>query len=360
MAKQKNHRGTIQKRKYKDGSIAYLAQVRVKPFRPTSKSFPTRKQAEQWADEMYKLLRAERSSEVREDIGSFDVRQLAHDFLEDPETQQLRYYKDLQLLLAWWVNHYGATKVLDLGARTLRQARAKLLTGRKPATVNRYLSAMRKAWNWALETEQMPGGRSWPKKLLLTENNERKRFLSDDELAALLEAAAAHSALMYAAIVTSVATGMRQSELLRLRWSDVDFDNQTVRIRLSKNNESRAVYLPKTAAAALRDLKRRKVVQLKSSAEIFVDDANKPIDKSWIEYRWRTIRDAAKLQDFKWHDLRHSCASFLAQNGANLLQIGAVLGHKSPSMTQRYAHLVKAAPVTGHENLDAKLNAGSR
>lgn len=349
---------TIQKRKYSDGSTAFLAQVRIKPFKPTSKSFPTRRQAIEWAEGMEKLLRAERGTGVREDIASFDVKQLVEDFLDDPETKQRRYYADLQLLLAWWVNHYGTAKVLDLGARTLRQARAKLLAGRrKPATVNRYLSAMRKAWNWALETEQMPNGRSWPKKLMLTENNERKRFLSDEELQALLEAARNHSTLMNAAIVTSIATGMRQSELLRLRWSDVDFANQTVRIPMSKNEESRAVYLPKTAASALQELKQRKVVSLKSSARIFVDEEGEPVDKSWIEYRWKAIRTEAKLHDFKWHDLRHSCASFLAQNGANLLQIGAVLGHKSPSMTKRYAHLVQAAPVTGHEKLDEKLGA---
>ena len=55
--------------------------------------------------------------------------------------------------------------------------------------------------------------------------------------------------------------------------------------------------------------------------------------------------------------LRHTCASYLAQNGANLLEIGSVLGHKSPSVTQRYAHLIEGAPVTGHTKLDDKLRS---
>jgi integrase len=92
-----------------------------------------------------------------------------------------------------------------------------------------------------------------------------------------------------------------------------------------------------------------------SAVHPFVNAAGKPLKKSWLEVRWRKVRDAAGLEDFHWHDLRHSCASFLAQKGASLLEIGSVLGHKSPSMTMRYAHLVQGAPVRGHAELDALL-----
>jgi site-specific recombinase XerD len=61
------------------------------------------------------------------------------------------------------------------------------------------------------------------------------------------------------------------------------------------------------------------------------------------------------LRDFRWHDLRHSCASFLAQQGATLLEIASVLGHRSTVVTRRYAHLVQGAPVTGHAALNEKL-----
>jgi site-specific recombinase XerD len=67
------------------------------------------------------------------------------------------------------------------------------------------------------------------------------------------------------------------------------------------------------------------------------------------------VRPAAGLKDFRWHDLRHSCASFLAASGASLVEIGSVLGHRSPSVTARYAHLVAGKPVTGHAKLDEKL-----
>jgi integrase len=61
------------------------------------------------------------------------------------------------------------------------------------------------------------------------------------------------------------------------------------------------------------------------------------------------------LRNFRWHDFRHSCASFLAQNGASLLEIGHMLGHRTKATTLRYAHLVDAKPITGHAGLEAKL-----
>jgi integrase len=156
---------------------------------------------------------------------------------------------------------------------------------------------------------------------------------------------------MYAAVLISLGCGVRQGELRRLKWADVDLDKQRLRVLLTKNNESRSVYMPKSAVEALRVLKRAAVV----GQYVIADERGQPVGKDWIEYRWRLVRDGAGLRDFKWHDLRHSCASFLAQNGANLLQIGSVLGHRSPSVTMRYSHLVEAAPVTGHIKLDEKL-----
>jgi site-specific recombinase XerD len=71
------------------------------------------------------------------------------------------------------------------------------------------------------------------------------------------------------------------------------------------------------------------------------------------------VRAAAGLVDFRWHDLRHSCASFLAQNGASLVEIGSVLGHSSPSVTAKYAHMVAGRPITGADKLAAKLQEGA-
>lgn len=345
---------TIRKHKAKDGSVSFTATVRIKPFPPACKTLPVRKDVEAWARDLERELRKQRDrGGLRRDVPKMTVAQLITEFLEDPETNGLRYYDSLSLLLAWWTSHYGATKVMELNVLQLRDARSTLKAGRAAGTVNRYLSAMRSAWNWGRAAGLVPQEQAWPSRLMLTEPKGRVRYLSDDELTALKKAAAENSPTMNAAILISVGCGVRQSELRRLRWADVDLDKQRLRVLLTKNDESRSVYLPASAVEALKVLKRAPIV----GQTVIADETGQPVEKEWIEYRWRLIRDAAGLADFRWHDMRHSCASFLAQEGATLLEIGSVLGHRSPSVTARYSHLIQGAPVTGHTRLDEKLRS---
>lgn len=133
-------------------------------------------------------------------------------------------------------------------------------------------------------------------------------------------------------------------------------DKHRLRILRTKTDEARAVYLPAAACDALRALKQDEIVGVH---DVFLVSSGEPLDKGRLEYRWNAIRATAELHDFKWHDLRHSCASFLAQKGATLLEIGSVLGHRSASVTRRYSHLVEGAPVTGHSALNSMLNGVS-
>lgn len=344
---------TITKRKNLDGSTSYVAQVRIRPFEPASKAFGKLSEAKQWAEALEdELRRQKKKGAAPKNLTRLTVGKLVEAYLDDPETEALRYHGSLSLLLAWWVNHCGGEKVLDLNVLKLRAARDKLRKGRSPATVNRYLSAMRSCWNWGRAAGLVPQDHGWPTRLMLKEDNERQRYLDDDELAKLIEAAEAHSPTMHAAIIVSVACGLRQGELIRLKWSDIDLDGQRIRILRSKTDTPRQVYLPSAAVEALRALKREGVVSTKG---VFLGQKGVPLNKGTIRVRWLEVRDAAGLRNFRWHDLRHSCASFLAQQGATLLEIASVLGHRSTSVTRRYAHLVEGAPVTGHAALDEKL-----
>jgi len=333
-----------------------VAWVRVKPFKPVSRAFTSRPEARNWAEDHERELREHRDrGDVNTDLTQLTLAELIQDYLDDSETQKLGSYDDYQRLLSWWKARYGDVRVLGLGARTLRKARSTLQAGREPATVNRYLAALRSCWNWGRATETIPLKLVWPPRLMLKEPPGIVRFLADDELARLLKAAAEYSLAMYVAILFSIATGVRMSELRRFRWADVELEKQQVRILLTKNGEARGGYLPLTVIPALQRLKRSPVLGL----NVFVSDEGRPVTKGWIEYRWKNIRRNAGLQNFRWHDLRHSCASLLAQNGSNLLEIGSVLGHKSPASTKRYAHLVDNKPVTGHPMLDEKLRTHS-
>jgi integrase len=245
---------------------------------------------------------------------------------------------------------------MGFGTVQLREARELLGNGRAPATVNRYLSALRSCWNWGRAAQYIPAEKVWPTRLFLTEPRERVRFLNDVELAAVMKAAKEYAPWMHAAVIASLATGLRQGELLRLEWKDVDFERSTVTVLISKNTKRRIVHLPAPAVEALKSLRRNGIVGRKL---IFVNGKGEAADKSYLTFHWLRVRETAGLIDFKWHDLRHSCASFLAQNGASLVEIGSVLGHSSPSITAKYAHLVAGKPVTGADQLAEKLLAGA-
>jgi integrase len=237
-----------------------------------------------------------------------------------------------------------------------RAARVMLMPGRAAATTNHYFRSMRAAWNWGKTAGCIPSDRTWPTRLMLKEPRARVRFLDDNELKRVLDAARAHSPVMYAAVAVALACGCRAGEQMRLEWKDINVANSTVTFLETKNGEARAVYLPKYAADALEALKDESVVNARFP---FVNRYGKRMTTQAIDRQWRKIREAAVLKNFRWHDLRHSCASYLVQSGASLVEAGHVLGHKSAQVTAKYAHLIPGAKVTGHAQLDAKLRGAT-
>jgi integrase len=345
---------SFQKRTNGDGSKAVLAWVRIKPFKPASRSFPNLADAKTWAKDLEDELRKQRKQgDVRKDLTALTIGDLIKAYLADPETTALNTYDDVERLLSWWINHFGAEKIMAFGAVKLREARDLLRNGRANGTVNRYLSALRSCWSWGRAAQYVPVEKVWPTRLFLSEPQSRVRFLDDEELAAARTAAENHSPWMHAAVLTSLATGLRQGELLRLQWKDIDLTKKTVVVLISKTKKRRIVHLPTPAVVALKKLRRDGVL---GPARVFVHTDGTPIDKSRLRVQWIEVRKAAGLVDFHWHDLRHSCASYLAQNGASLVEIGSVLGHTNPSTTAKYAHLVAGRPVTGADKLAEKLS----
>jgi integrase len=353
------------------GNVAYLCQVRIKGFKPAARTVrvtatvnePAAKaQAEGWAAKLEKELREQaEAGATRRDITQMTIATLLDEYKKDPEVQQMGSWVNLVGLLKWWTDNYGTVRLLNVGVTMLREAREKLRTTatgrshhkktRAPGTVNRKLMALRSVWNWGHANGFIPQERVWPKKLMMKEPRGRVRYLSDAELARLLEASKADP-VMRAAIVVALSTGIRRGELLRLQWKDLDFVGSKLTVHLSKNGDARTVYLTSETIEALKALKKLPVV---STTWVLMQANGKPLNRNPIETRWRKIRKAAALTDFHFHDLRHSCASFLAQNGSNLMQIGAQLGHRSLNVTLRYAHLVEGAPTPAHAAIDAKL-----
>jgi integrase len=341
---------------YRRGDQFY-ALIRLKGLDPVTRTFPTAEECVAWANATRKeLLDQRKRGPTRPDLGTLTLAGLISEFLADSTVKGLRSYGNYERQLGWWAKKYGTERVLDVTPIILREARERLQNGRQAPTVNRIIAALRSCWNWGRAARLVPNERVWPPRLMLREPKGRTRHLSSAELKSVLAEAKKHSATMHAAVLVSIGTGVRLSELLRLTWSDIDLKEQSIRVLVTKNDEARAVHLPEPAAAALQTLRRAKVASPKN---VFLDEHGKPLNIFQLEGRWKKVRKAAGLQNFRWHDLRHTTASYLAQSGASLLEIASVLGHKNTAVTARYAHLIAGKPVTGSAALAEKLRGES-
>jgi integrase len=165
------------------------------------------------------------------------------------------------------------------------------------------------------------------------QQNQIERFLSDDERERLLEACKQSSwDKMYLLILLAITTGMRKSELMNLRWSDIDFEKRLATLHDTKNGSPRINPIP---SFVLDEMRRYQQI---GKGLIFFSPNNqeKPFD---FRKQWNWVREQANLNNFRFHDLRHTAASYLVMEGATLHEAGQILGHKSEQTTKRYAHL---------------------
>lgn len=140
---------------------------------------------------------------------------------------------------------------------------------------------------------------------------------------------------LYLTLVLALSTGMRQEELTNLRWENIDFFKERLTLHETKNGEIRTIPI---RALALQPLLKQKKISKKDIGLLFPskEDPQKPID---LRLPWEKALKKRGIENYKWHDNRHSCASYLLMNGASLPEIAEVLGHKTLSMVKRYAHL---------------------
>jgi integrase len=209
-----------------------------------------------------------------------------------------------------------------------------------PASVNRELALLSSAINhWNLVHDaNLPnptGGRK------LREPEGRVGWLTRAQAAALTRAADAADQAPYLAplIVLALNTGMRRGELLGLEWSRVDLRNDIVYLEAThtKAAKRRSVPLNRQARETLVSLLRYRSTHRTDCPWVIFRANRKRIHS--VATGFRNACDRAGIEDFRFHDLRHTCAAWLVQAGVPLRQVRDVLGHSTVTMTERYAQL---------------------
>lgn len=168
---------------------------------------------------------------------------------------------------------------------------------------------------------------------------QSNRFLSREELHNLFEyCKKSKNPHLYGMVLIAASMGLRFGETANLQWKHVDFVNGFVTLETTKNGDRRVVPLPDQLAKYLKNLERSK------PPEEFLFPSKDPSKRhapSLIRKAFQKALKDAGIENFKYHDLRHTCASHLAMNGATQGELMEILGHRSPTMTKRYAHFSK-------------------
>ena len=211
-----------------------------------------------------------------------------------------------------------------------RYRRSRKQTGVSDVTINRELAFLRHLYTMAI-TWGKASENPVKKVRFARENNGRLRILSLEEEARLL---ANCRPQLWPLVITALHTGFRSAELLSLMWKDVDFRRNliTVQAAYAKNGENRSVPMNTVLTTMLTAVRMSKV-----AGPVFCNRQRTPY-RSFRTAFERAVRKAG-LEDFTFHDLRHTFASRLVMAGVDLPTVQALMGHKDISMTLRYTHL---------------------
>ncbi len=215
-----------------------------------------------------------------------------------------------------------------------------------PKSINNCLSILRKSLNdahdWGIITNV-------PKMHFLKVPPPKFDFLTEDESKNLLNTI--HDPFWYSMVLTALRTGLRLSELIGLRWEDIDFPRRMLTVRRGivrgivgspKSNKERHIRLTIEICNVLR-------TRAEKEGWVFSVRNNNPLDHKTPSDALRRFCKAAGLRIIGWHKLRHTFASHLAMKGASIKAIQELLGHSDIQTTMRYAHLM---PSTLNEVID--------
>lgn len=234
---------------------------------------------------------------------------------------------------------FGHKKLSEISTREIQAFIGEVAKSRSPATANRVLSLIARmlklATIWGIIEKNPCYGIA-----KFREQRARERFLTSDEIARLFQAMDGdrHS-YGVAAIKFLLLTGLRRNEALRAKWGQVDLERGLLHLPLTKSGKSRHIVLSGHAAALLDGLPSKGKSQWLFPGKGRDDD--RPLYN--IDKCLQRLLEKSGIEKMRVHDLRHTYASVMAQNGVSLFVIQSALGHSSPMMTMRYAHLCDTA-----------------
>jgi integrase len=276
-------------------------------------------------------------------------------YLPYVKTYKASWETDESLLRVHLIPAFGSKHLDEITKDDVIKLRqAALTSGAKPGTVNRRLILLRYIFNLAVRDWEVPGVPSNPTNgvALLPENNKKERYITEDELKRLYDAVKRSKNVMLRYILPMlVVTGARRGEVLNAKWEDFDLDRRMWRIPKAKSGKARYIPLGENASRVLD------TVQGISRSDYPFGNPKTGKPYRHLYSAWNVARERAGLPEVRMHDLRHSFASFLINEGRGIYEVQKLLGHTQINTTQRYAHLTQRTLLEAADAGTASLTA---
>lgn len=345
----------IRKRIKKNGKPTYTAIVRITGHPTTTKTFSRITEAKEWASRT--------ESEIKENINfpkrkaqKYTVADVIDRFIEfELPKKKPGAQTEFKMVLNWYKKEIGRYYLSGITTKILVDCREKLSKKHKetpikgqqaretektlsPATINKYMTYMRVVFSYCVNDLDILDINPMSKVKKLAVDNARKRFLEPKEIKKLLDNCKNTDYELYLCVLIALLTGARKSEVLHLTWATVDFEHKMFYFLNTKNGDDRGEPMHELLYEELKKYKNQNKVRRLKNDYLFMTTDGKP-KESLIGKLFPKVVKQCGIEDFRFHDLRHTQASWQAMSGVSQPITQKTLGHKSPAMTNRYSHL---------------------
>ncbi len=300
---------------------------------------PSRKGAEAVIAKKKAEIAENKFLDKRKDPDPIKFHDFAKEYLQWSKTnkKESTYYGDL-IMMRHLDKEFEGKTIQEITSWDIEKWKAKRKEKVKPATVNRELALVKALFSMAVEWGKIKESPAKKVKFLNLKGSDRRvKFLMADEVQKLISNCADK---VKPVVIIALNTGMRRSELLRLKWEQVDFEQGVLTLLDTKNNDRRDIPMNETVKNTLRAMER---------GGPYIFDGITP---QIIKYGFSDARIKAGRPDIRFHDLRHCFASGLVMEGIDLNTVRELLGHRDLKMTLRYAHLAPSYKTKAVNVLD--------
>lgn len=363
----------------KSGNWYFRLCIRGKRYHRSIPEATCKKDAEMYLN-AFKIDLLRGKLDLIDDVGSMLFKKLVDKYIEYSETNNLSY-KTTVTKAKKFAERWGNRQLRDISPMDIEKYRserkkeirrkAKEIKGKKieekyisPTTINRDIEVLRKMFNIAIDNGWLGKNPCSSIKKLRQENN-LERYLTPEEERRLFRACEGdfsyiedtkereriektygdHFKYMKPIIICALHTGMRKGEIITLEWRCVDLEDNYITLLNTKNGKKRKVPINSLLKNVLEEL-----YKVKSGPYVFYNPAT---DTKYFDLKrsFNSLCNIAKVEGFRFHDLRHSSATRMVASGVDIITVKELLGHSDIHTTMRYAHAIKEQKLKAVEAL---------